>query len=151
MIPCPHPPSRLSKTLVIYLFIFVPLALSPPPSISLPFPPSLSSLLFFLSIFHTFSKCSSQVAQTYFRCTSSPLSLLQSVLPPVYLICSHFILHLHLCFTSLLPPPQPPKLSYALVSLVMQLWSSLHSPNTPHTPPIATHTHARAHSLTDVV
>ncbi len=89
---------------------------SPPPSINLFFFPSLSSLLLlFLSIFHTISKCSSLVAQTFFRCTASPL--LAAVCHSHCLsavICSHLIPHLCLSFTSLLSIFLPPRALFPL-------------------------------------
>lgn len=76
--PSSSPSLKYTCDLPFHLLLLTPLpsshctAGSPPPSISLLLSPSHSSVLLFLSIFHTISKCSSLVVQTYFRCTSSP-------------------------------------------------------------------------------
>lgn len=75
--------------LPFHLLLLTPLpssrcAAGSPPSISLLFSPSLSSLLLFLSIFYATSKCSSLVVQTYFRCTPPPPCCSLSFPLPIY-------------------------------------------------------------------
>lgn len=147
-------PPPFSNTLAMYLFDLPLLApfpsscLSSSPSINLLFSPSLPSLLLLsLYIIHTISKCNSLVAQTLFQMyflSPPPLAAVCHSHCLSAVICSHFILYLCLSFNSLLSIFLPPSsFCLALVSPVMQLWSSPHSQLQTHS--LDAHVHTYTH------